>query len=124
MQLTNQEEGKRGEDCAVSYLQKHGYKIIERNFRTRNGEIDIVAVDTTERPSVLAFVEVKTRSSQHFGKPIESINYFKLQTLQKTAIFYAHTHTNLPTQMRIDAVTVIFDSFNNVQEINLIKNIS
>jgi putative endonuclease len=124
MRITKQEEGKRGEDYAISYLQKHGYKIIERNFRTRNGEIDIIAVDTTEKPSVLAFIEVKTRSSQRFGKPLESINYFKLQTLKKTAIFYAHIHPNLPTQLRIDAVTVIFDYSNNLKEISLIKNIS
>ncbi len=124
MRFTKQEEGKRGEDYAILYLQKHGYKIIERNFRTRNGEIDIVAVDKTERPFVLAFIEVKTRFSTQFGKPIESINYFKLQALKRTALFYANTHSNLPSQLRIDAVTIIFDYANKVKEVNLIKNIS
>ena len=109
-----------GEDKACEYLQKFGYKIIERNFRKRYGEIDIVAIckDT------LVFVEVKTRTSNQFGSLLESINYWKLKSLIKTAQYYRMIHPKLPDSLRIDAVSVILSHDNKVQSIELSKNIS
>lgn len=114
---------KLGEDKACEYLKKLGFKIIERNFRKGYGEIDIVAIDESEKEKVLAFIEVKTRTSNQFGTPLEAITYWKLKTLIKTAQYYKMTHRNLPESLRIDAIAVILNG-NEVQNIELTKNIS
>ena len=114
------QDGKLGEDIAVEYLKKQGLKIIERNFRIRGGEIDIVALDG----SILAFVEVKTRRSNEFGSPLEAITPWKLRALVKSAQFYKVKHPRLPEAMRIDAVAIVLYNQNNVISIELVKNIS
>ena len=65
--------GKTGEEIAEIYLIKNGYKILERNFSCRQGEIDIIARDIKE----IVFVEVKTRTNKKYGEPIDSITYYK-----------------------------------------------
>ena len=110
---------KLGEDKACEYLQKLGFKILERNYRKTYGEIDIIAIDK----DVLTFIEVKTRTSNQFGSPLEAITYWKLKSLIKTAEFYKMTHRNLPESLRIDAVSVILNG-TEVSKIELIKNIT
>ena len=116
---------KLGEDKACEYLKKLGFKIIERNFRKGYGEIDIVAIDPTDSSGqdVLVFVEVKTRISNQFGSPLESISHWKLKTLVRMSHFYKLTHRNLPENLRIDAVAVILNG-NEAKNIELRKNIS
>ncbi len=116
--------GKRGEDAACVFLQKKGYIIIERNFRIRNGEIDIIALDKTTKSETLVFVEVKTRESNAFGTPLEAINYYKLKFLIRTATFYSMTHPKLPQSLRIDAISVLLGAREELYEIEHIKNIS
>lgn len=111
---------KFGEDKACEYLKKLGFKIIERNFRKGYGEIDIVAT----HKNTLVFVEVKTRTSNSFGSPLEAITYWKLKSLIKTAQYYKMTHPKLPDSLRIDAVSVILSSEDIVESIELTKNIS
>lgn len=124
MRISNS-TAKLGEDKACEYLKKIGFKIIERNFRKGYGEIDIIAIDSSEKngKETLVFVEVKTRTSNQFGSPLEAITYWKLRTLVKMAQFYKLTHRNLPESLRIDAVSVILNG-NEVQNIELTKNIS
>jgi putative endonuclease len=110
---------KLGEDKACEYLKKLGFKIIERNYRKTYGEIDIIAIEK----DVLAFIEVKTRTSNLFGSPLEAITYFKLKSLIKTAQYYKMTHKNLPEALRIDAVSVILNK-GEIQSIELTRNIS
>lgn len=109
-----------GEDTACKFLKKKGYKIIERNFRKGYGEIDIVAL----QGRTLTFVEVKTRTSNAYGTPIEAISYYKLKSLIKTAQFYSHLHPELPNALRIDAISVMLDHSNNPVNIEHIENIS
>lgn len=116
--------GNRGEALAEAFLKKQGYNVIERNFRTRNGEIDIIAVDRSEKEAVLVFVEVKTRISTEYGTPLEAIGYYKLQALMRTADYYKATHKKLPDLMRLDAVAIILTPEGKVHNINLVKNIS
>lgn len=111
---------RRGEEIASKYLQKHGYKVIERNFRKGYGEIDIIAL----KQNVLVFVEVKTRTSQEFGDPLEAIAPWKLRSLVKTAQFYKMTHKNLPEQMRIDAISVMLSPGGEEEKVEQIENIS
>lgn len=95
---------KLGEDLATKFLQDKGFKILERNFSVRYGEIDIIALDYKEQ--FLVFIEVKTRTSENFGSPLESITPWKIDSLVKTAQFYKLTHTKLPESLRIDAISV------------------
>ena len=118
MKITNP-TAKFGEDKACEFLRKLGFKILERNYRKTYGEIDIIAIDK----DVLAFIEVKTRTSGQFGTPLESITHWKLKSLIKTAQFYKLTHRNLPDALRIDAVSVILNC-QEVQSIKLTRNIS
>jgi len=114
-----QKLGGLGEQIAADFLQKNGYKILERNFLIRGGEVDIIAIDK----DVLVFIEVKTRSSNAFGTPAEAITYFKLKSIIKTAQFFVLSYPNLPKQLRIDAVSVSFD-LTGKPIIEHIKNIS
>ncbi len=113
----NTEIGKIGEEIAVLYLKKQGYRILERNYRSRlGGEIDIIAKDK----DVLCFIEVKTRSSNKFGSPFDAISFFKQQRMIKTAKDYI-CHKNIEnTQVRFDVVSV--DSEQWLKYVNVIKN--
>ena len=125
MTLLNRDEGRHGEDIACEYLKTQGFKIIDRNFRIRGGEIDIIAIDQRDPSgSILVFIEVKTRKSSAFGSPLEAISYWKIKALMKAAEFYKMTHPHLPDSMRLDAVAIILDISNNVISIELVKNIA
>ena len=116
---------KIGEELAAEYLRKKGYKIIDRNFRKGYGEVDIVAIeDPNSSEKTLVFVEVKTRTSNLYGSPLEAINYWKLKTIIKTAQYYKLIHPNLPDALRIDAISVELFHANKPKEIKHIKNIS
>lgn len=114
---------KLGENKACEYLNKLGFKILERNFRKGYGEIDVVAIEKTKDGEVLAFIEVKTRTSSLFGSPLESITPWKLRFLIRTAQYYKMTHPKLPESLRIDAVAVILNG-NRAENIELSRNIS
>lgn len=109
-----------GEDLATEFLEKKGYKIIERNFRKGYGEIDIICL----KDKILVFVEVKTRTTTSYGAPIEAISYHKLKTLIKTIEFYSHIHPGFPKALRIDAISVMLDNLGNLTNIEHIENIS
>ena len=76
--------GKIGEDLAVSMLFAEGYTILERNFRSHYGELDIIC----QKEEVIYFVEVKTRTCDLFGEPDEAVNSIKRQRMRKTAEYY------------------------------------
>lgn len=116
--MTTLDFGKRGEDAAASYLKTHGHKIIDRNFRIRGGEIDIISLDG----KTLVFTEVKTRTNTLFGSAFEAIHSQKLHFLIKAAQFYQLSHPRLPQDIRFDAIEVY--SENGRFEINHIKNIT
>lgn len=112
--------GKSGEDIAADFLRKKNYKIIERNFKKRYGEIDIVALDG----ETLVFIEVKTRTSYKYGSAKESITPWKLKALIKSAHYYKLTHPKSLEQLRIDGVFIMMNENKDVEEIELVKNIS
>lgn len=130
MDWKNIDQGKRGEQFAVEFLTSNGYHIIERNFRIRGGEIDIIAIDSSTSSGVndsektLVFIEVKTRSSDEFGSPLEAIRYYKMRALIKATQFYKLKHPKLPDLMRIDAVSVILNNEGQLLDIELVKNIT
>mgnify|MGYP001611946535 FL=1 len=115
-----------GEDIASSYLKKKGYKIIERNFRKKYQEIDIIATfgSTSSPQATLVFIEVKTRRSNSFGSPFDGIEPWKLRHLVHLAQFYKQLHPNLPDYMRIDAIGVTLSLDNKLEDIEHVENIS
>ena len=101
----NKRIGDLGEQLAADFLIKKGYTILERNFRTPYGELDIIA---SENDSVV-FVEVKTRSTDRFGTGFEAITAKKQATLLNCAAHYADVH-NLDCPVRIDAIEIMLDT--------------
>lgn len=100
--MQNRQFGNLGESYAVRLLQKAGYKILDRNVRSKAGEIDIVAVVA----DTLVFVEVKTRSSTVFGVPEEAVNQAKLNRIKRAGEYYFLTHKDLPKKQRVDVVAI------------------
>lgn len=118
--MDNRPSGNYGEDLAVKYLKDLGYKILERNFRIRGGEIDIVAKDD----EYLVFVEVKARWSHEYGLPVESITPWKIKALVKTAAFYCMKIKWEDGPYRIDLVSIDFANDKQNPKMELIKNIT
>lgn len=118
MKFTTKEIGNIGETYTVKYLKKHGYKILERNYLKRYGEIDIVA----ENKEYLVFVEVKTRNINTLVRGGEAVNYHKRQCLIKTALAYLSEH-NVDKFCRFDVSEVyVYRDTLKLQSINYIEN--
>lgn len=111
------EIGKIGEDLAAKYLENMGYKVIERNFECRQGEIDIIALYKNE----VVFIEVKTRTNIKFGKPIEAVNENKQKHLTKAVEYYLYARHLENEFIRIDVVEVYI--YEHKYRINHIKQI-
>ena len=94
--------GAFGERVAAAHLEAKGYRIRARNFRCREGEIDIVAEDG----DCLVFVEVRTRRGDAFGSPAESVTAAKERRLLTVAKAYLQQHNDVPPNQRIDVVAV------------------
>jgi len=118
--MTNLQTGNYGEDLACKFLKKQGYKILERNYRIRGGEIDIVA----KNGGALVFVEVKTRWSHDFGLPKESMTTWKIRALLKTARFYVQKIKWGEREYRLDFVSVDFADSKETPRVELIRNIT
>lgn len=96
------EKGIEGESVAVNFLKANGYKILERNFTTRCGEIDIIA----RKKSSIVFVEVKTRTSDIFGTPSEAVDRKKLSKLTSVANQYIQKTKLKNFSFRFEVVSV------------------
>jgi len=110
--------GALGEKRAREFLKKRGYRIVETNFRCREGEIDIIARDK----DYLVFVEVRTRTGSQFGTPEESITFAKREKLTSVALAYLQTHKNLPSLWRFDVVAIEVGSDGQTTRIEVIQN--
>lgn len=94
--------GTLGEQAAATSLEEQGYEILHRNYRVRNGELDIVA----ERDGVLVFFEVKTRTSTTFGLPEEAVHYRKQKRLRLLASEYLRRERPRANTLRFDVIAV------------------
>ena len=109
--------GRKGEDSAVLFLEQHGYRIVERNFRTRLGEIDIIARDG----KTICFIEVKTRASVHLGTPFEAVTRSKQLKISQMALLYLKSKNLMRLPARFDVIAII----NNDQgqsSVGIVKN--
>jgi putative endonuclease len=94
--------GSRGEELAAAFLERQGYRIVERNYRKRYGEIDIIAEDGGE----IVFVEVKTRKSDRFGSPFEAVDARKQRKISRVATAYLENRNIRNRAARFDVVAV------------------
>ncbi len=106
-----------GEKIAQNYLKNKGYKIIETNFYTRKGEIDIIA----QKDKCIIFVEVKTRNNFEYGTPAMAVNAIKKTHIKNSAKIYIHTNKLYGWNVRFDVIEVIIKS--GKCQINHIENI-
>ncbi len=95
--------GQRGEDAAARHLTALGYAVLERNFRCRHGEIDLIV----RRGPTIVFVEVKTRSTDHFGLPVEAVRGPKQTRIRRCAATWLDSHRPWRADIRFDVVSVI-----------------
>ena len=117
MKTSRQMLGAWGEERAAIYLEKKGYTILDRNARTPYGEIDLIArqllsvtnsnvSQNTKSRSMIVFVEVRTRSTDSFGYPEQSINRRKQEHMLASAQAYLQEHPHLEDEWRIDVIAV------------------
>ncbi|MGD9081482.1 MAG: YraN family protein [Desulfobacterales bacterium] len=116
MRNWRQKFGEKGEALAVRRLKKAGYKIIETNYRTQLGEIDIIAKDK----DTIVFVEVKSRRSVQFGNPKQAVTLKKQKKISMVALYYLKTTDQSTAKARFDVVTVI--SNRDKPQVDIIKN--
>lgn len=103
--MNKRREGNRGEDLAVDFLRKKGYRILHRNFRFKRGEMDIIAEDDT----MLVFVEVKARRSLLFGDPIDAVTASKCRQLRRVAEGYLFVHKIDDRSCRFDVIAIDYE---------------
>ena len=96
--------GKEGEDIATQFLSKNGYEILNRNFNTKQGEIDIIAKEKEE----YVFIEVKTRKNEEYGQPVEAIDKNKIKHLKKAISYYLYINKLENKFIRIDVIEIKF----------------
>ena len=98
-----QDIGRYGEERAAVFLQDRGYEIIERNWRSQAGEIDLIAKDKDR----LVFVEVKTRNGSGFGQPFEAITANKVARMRRLVAHWCATKQVSGVKVRLDAIAVL-----------------
>jgi putative endonuclease len=94
--------GKEGERLAEQYLKKKGYKIVERNYRCRGAELDLIVLDRR----VIVFVEVKTRTGHGFGSPLEAVEFRKQQKMIQAAQYFLNERKLHQRDARFDVVGI------------------
>ena len=112
MKINKRTIGSEAEEVACGYLEKSGYKILERNFRCRSGEIDIIALNG----DYIVFIEVKYRKDKTFGYPRESVNYYKQKNISKVASYYLLIKNAYHKNCRFDVVEIIGSHIELIQD--------
>jgi putative endonuclease len=114
--MQKKELGKKGEEIALRFLKKRGYRIIEKNYVCKMGEMDIIA----KEKDTLVFVEVKTRTSTIFGPPQLAVNPTKQMQLSKVALSYLKAKQLEDVKARFDVVAILLGP--KGEEIELIRD--
>jgi len=104
-------KGKIGESYAVQYLIEQGYEILERNYKNKIGEIDIIA----KYENRIIFIEVKARATARFGYPREAVNYYKQQKIKNVAGVYLKSKHMSDAYIRFDVIEILADEITHIQ---------
>ena len=111
--------GLFGENEAVNFLKKKGLNLLDRNYHSKYGEIDIIANDD----KYIIFCEVKTRKDGIFSKPAEAVDEEKQKKILKTASIYLQQHKSLNLQPKFDVIEIIYEDFNGEEKVKSINHI-
>ena len=109
--MDKRKEGSKYEDAAAEYLENAGYKILERNFYTHFGEIDIIAW----KDGMIVFVEVKYRKSLKRGHPLEAVTKTKQQRIFKSAVYYLYKEGKENAACRFDVIGILDGSVTHIE---------
>jgi putative endonuclease len=115
---TNQSLGKLGEGMAEKFFRSRGFSVMHKNYATPFGEIDMVV----ERDGCIVFAEVKTRISERFGHPLDSITETKKRHILKNCLYFLKRRGLCETPCRIDAVSILLDEKGALQVLKHIRN--
>jgi len=114
--MTRLSIGEKGENIAVNFLKKLGYKIVVRNYTCAVGEVDIIAIEK----KAVVFVEVKARTTDKFGAPKLAVNDRKQRQISKVALSYLKKYDLLDKVARFDVIDIVFTD--DREEVELIRN--
>lgn len=103
--------GDRGEELAINYLKKNKYKILESKYKIAIGEIDIIA----RKKKTIVFIEVKSRTSDYFGRPSEAVSAAKQNKIRAVATTYLKIKRKLDSLVRFDVIEVLDDEINHIE---------
>lgn len=112
------EAGNKGEDLAVRFLKKKGLKIVERSYSVKAGEIDVIAKER----QTYCFIEVKSRSSDKFGKAIEAVDHKKKTRITRAALWYLQSKHLTESPCRFDVVAIQYPEDRHPPEIQWIQS--
>ncbi|MCB2355455.1 YraN family protein [Clostridium estertheticum] len=118
MKTFNKDIGTFGEEIAETFLKNLGYKVIDKNFSCKCGEIDIIAI----HKDYICFIEVKTRYGINFGIPAESVTLYKQHKIYKTAQVYILKKNIIDRNFRFDVIEVLLNKDNNDFLVNHIED--
>ena len=114
---SNTQKGKCGEEIAAEFFEKQGIKIIAKNYRTKFGEIDLIGFDK----STIIFIEVKLRSNDNFGSPVEAVTQAKLKRIYNSALWYISEHKS-NYDYRFDVIAIRKDNIKRCYHLEWFKN--
>jgi putative endonuclease len=115
--------GSRGERAAEKYLRRHAHlKITARGYSNHIGEIDLIGIDVRSRPRTVVFVEVKTRTDDRCGLPIEAVDRKKQRQISSTALVYLKQYHLLECRFRFDVVGILWPADSNRPDIRHYPN--
>jgi len=118
MKIFNKDIGALGENISENHLKNLGYKILDKNFRCKCGEIDIIGI----YKGYVVFIEVKTRYGINFGIPAESVTILKQRKIYKTAQFYILKRNIIDADFRFDVIEVLMNRSNDNFLVNHIED--
>ena len=122
MQNSKQLLGATGEEIAVDYLISQGYGVFDRNWRSKSGEIDIIASEKFNSQDELIFIEVKTRSSRDYGDPIEAISATKYLRMYRLALEWLSENSASREAWRLDVISIVISRAQEI-EIDHLKRV-
>lgn len=117
--MKREETGKKGEAEAEKHLRRKGFSILEKNYKNRHAEIDIIAKQREE----IIFVEVRSTSTENFGTPEETIKSKKLEKIKKNVLAYI-TFKDIKNSYRIDLISILFNQNGELKTLKHYENIT
>jgi len=111
--------GNFGEKIAAEFMKEQGYQLLDQQYTTRYGELDLVMIDSGS----VVFVEVKTRTNEKFGLPETSITQEKLERIQNAGLLWLQAHPEINDFWRIDVIAVILDQHKTIKDIQHFINV-